>query len=47
MNVVHKALLYGMLKRLGLDADPSARLPQGQRIILGNRPAWTVFAESL
>ena len=33
MNVVRKALLHGMLKRLGLDADPSARRPQDQRII--------------
>ena len=47
MNVVRKALLYGMLKRLGLDDDPSARRPQDRRTILGNRPARTAFAESL
>ena len=47
MNVVRKALLYAMLKRLGLDAGPSARRPQDQLIILRNRPAWTAFAESL
>ena len=47
MNVIRKALLYEMLKRLGLDAGPSARRPQDQRIILRKRPAWTAFAESL
>jgi predicted DNA-binding transcriptional regulator YafY len=33
---VRKALLYYALKRLGLDTDPSARLPQDQQIVLLN-----------
>ena len=36
---VRKALLYYVLKRLGLDTDPSARRPQDQQIVLLNRDA--------
>ena len=32
--VVRKALLFYALKRLGLDADPAARRPQDQQIVL-------------
>lgn len=34
---VRRALLYYMLKRLGLDTDPSVRKPQDQQIVLLNR----------
>jgi predicted DNA-binding transcriptional regulator YafY len=36
---VRRALLYYALRRLGLDTDPSARLPQDQQIVLLNREA--------
>nr|CAD6617294.1 WYL domain-containing protein [Rhizobium sp. Khangiran2] len=36
---VRRALLYYALRRLGLDADPGARKPQDQQIILLNRDA--------
>jgi predicted DNA-binding transcriptional regulator YafY len=36
---VRKALLYYTLRRLGLDTDPSARLPQDQQITLVGAPA--------
>ena len=35
---VRKAFLYYTLRRLGLDTDPAARLPQDQQIVLLNRP---------
>ena len=34
---VRKALLYYALKRLGLDAERTARRPQDQKIVLLNR----------
>jgi len=34
---VRKALLFYALKRLGLDTDPAARLPQDQQIVLFSR----------
>lgn len=34
---VRRALLYYALRRLGLDTDPAARLPQDQQIVLLNR----------
>ena len=34
---VRRALLYYALKRLGLDTDPSARMPKDQQIVLLNR----------
>ena len=36
---VRKALLYYTLRRLGLDTDPNARLPQDQQIMLIGAPA--------
>lgn len=36
---VRRALLYYALKRLGLDTDPSARMPQDQQIVLINTKA--------
>ena len=47
MGVIRKAPFHGMLKRLGFDADPSARRPQNRRTILRKRPTRTAFAESL
>lgn len=34
---VRRALLYYALRRLGLDTDPSSRIPQDQQIVLLNR----------
>jgi hypothetical protein len=34
---VRRALIYYVLKRLGLDTDPAARLPKDQQIVLLNR----------
>lgn len=34
---VRRALLYYVLRRLGLDTDPAARKPQDQQIVLLNR----------
>ena len=45
MRVIRKAPFQGMLKRLGLDADPSVRRPQNRRTIL--RKPRTAFPESL
>ena len=47
MGVIRKVTFQGMLKRLSLDDDPSARRPQDRRTILRKRPARTAFAESL
>ena len=47
MGVIRKATFQGMLKRLSLDDDPSARRQQDRRTIIRKRPAWTALAESL
>lgn len=43
---VRKALLYYMLKRLGLDTDPVDREPSDQQIVLLNREVVNVIGQS-
>jgi hypothetical protein len=43
---VRQALLWYTLKRLGLDTDPTARMPEEQHIVLKNRAAVLASLES-